>query len=690
MFKSISLKVKILGLSCTILVLLVVVGLIGARATRSLSESNKWVVHTYEVIADAKQILATAVDMETGMRGYLLAGKDGFLDPYTRGKENFSKQIATLSETVDDNPAQVQLLGEVKATVDEWVKKVTEPTIELRREIGDAKTMNDMADLVREAKGKVYFDKFRAQIGAFVDREAELLAERQKKAEGATANNEVHTTLISDAARWVEHTYKVIAAANQILASAVDMETGMRGYLLAGKDEFLAPYKDGRKRFNELIASLSKTVADNPAQVQLLGEAKATIDEWREKVTEVQIALRGEIGDAKTMDDMADLIGEAKGKVYFDKFRGQIDTFIGREEALMAKREAGAGQTAKNSFYMILGGIIIAVLLALIISFFIAASITRPFKQIFKGLKTFSGSELENVREKFTDVIAGLRSGGQQVASASLAIAGGTSQQAASLEETSSSLEEMSSMTKANADNSNQANTLMKETNRIVEKSNSSMGELSTSMDGIRKASEETSKIVKTIDEIAFQTNLLALNAAVEAARAGEAGAGFAVVADEVRNLALRAADAAKNTSDLIEGTVKKVNDGFELVARTNEAFQQVAESSQKVAELVGEISAASLEQSSGIGEVAAAVGEMDKVVQDNSAGTEELSSQAEDLNNMVEILLEIVEGRKAGDHTDRPADKARKADIPMATHPAREASPDLLIPMNDPDFKNL
>ncbi len=689
MFEKVSLKAKIIGASCATLVLLVIVGAIGVMAIRSLTESNKWVAHTYEVIAEAQQILSTAVDMETGMRGYLLAGKDDFLHPYTQGKENFYKQIATLSETVGDNPAQVRLLGEAKATIDDWVKNVTEPTITLRKEIGDAKTMDDLADLVKEARGKMYFDKFRDQISAFIDREAKLMAERKKKAEEAMAASEQGGKLASDAIKWVEHTHNVIAEANKILAAAVDMETGMRGYLLAGKEEFLDPYKDGWKTFNERIASLSKTVDDNSAQVKLLGEAGKTIADWRENVTDVQIALRGEIGDAQTMNDMADLVGEAKGKVYFDAFRDQIAAFIGREASLMSERQAKSGQTVTNSLYMIGGGIAIAVLLAMIISLMLAGSITRPFRQIFQGLETFSGSELEGVRKKFTEVIDVMRSGGKQVASSSQEIAGGASQQAASLEETSSSLEEMSSMTESNAENANQANTLMKETNGIVEQANHSMGELTASMNGIMNASEETSKIVKTIDEIAFQTNLLALNAAVEAARAGEAGAGFAVVAEEVRNLALRAADAARNTSDLIEGTVKKIGEGSDLVAGTNDAFRRLSESSVKVAELVREISTASYEQSSGINQVNTAVNEMDKVVQANASGTEELSSQAEELNNMVEILLEIVEGRKVGHQTYKSAEESRNAAIPMAPQTTREVSPKRLIPMNDRGSNN-
>jgi methyl-accepting chemotaxis protein len=149
-------------------------------------------------------------------------------------------------------------------------------------------------------------------------------------------------------------------------------------------------------------------------------------------------------------------------------------------------------------------------------------------------------------------------------------------------------------MTRQNAEHATQANHLMTDTSQVVSTVNASMEQLSASMIEISKASEETSKIIKTIDEIAFQTNLLALNAAVEAARAGEAGAGFAVVADEVRNLAMKAADAAKNTANLIEGTVKKVKEGSEIVEKTSVEFSNLSGSAEKIGELVSEMAAAS------------------------------------------------------------------------------------------------
>jgi methyl-accepting chemotaxis protein len=293
-------------------------------------------------------------------------------------------------------------------------------------------------------------------------------------------------------------------------------------------------------------------------------------------------------------------------------------------------RQRSEGNTATASGAVLFTWIATALgtILAVVLGIVLSISITRPVNRVVQGLTEAS------------DQVA---SASTQVSGSSQQLAEGASEQAASIEETSSSLEEMASMTKQNAEHANQANSLMAEASKAVGRANESMSQLTESMAQISDASEETSKIIKTIDEIAFQTNLLALNAAVEAARAGEAGAGFAVVADEVRNLAMRAAEAAKNTAGLIEDTVKKIKDGSDIVGKTGAEFSQVSASTTKMGELVGEISAASIEQAQGIEQINKAVSEMDRVVQQNAANAEESASASEEMNAQAEQMKKFV-----------------------------------------------
>jgi len=287
------------------------------------------------------------------------------------------------------------------------------------------------------------------------------------------------------------------------------------------------------------------------------------------------------------------------------------------------------------------------------------------------------------ITKALQNIVASLSTGAEQVASAagqvsaaSQSLAEGATEQAAGLEETSSSLEEMSSMTKQNADNAQQANTLAAETRNTANNGSEAMNRMSSAIKDIQKSADETAKIIKVIDEIAFQTNLLALNAAVEAARAGEAGKGFAVVAEEVRNLAMRSAEAAKNTANMIEESVKNAKNGVDIATEVGKVLEEIVQSIGKTTDLVGEIAAASSEQAQGIDQVNTAVAQMDKVTQQNAANaeesasaSEELSAQAEQMNQIVRDLTALVGGSKTENRQAAVAHKTEQNRLTTFDH---------------------
>ena len=338
---------------------------------------------------------------------------------------------------------------------------------------------------------------------------------------------------------------------------------------------------------------------------------------------------------------LASVVNDTFASIEGSDKRGELLDIISQNAVKLAEEAQEMAVSVADSSKSAVGRVVLIIVLgtavALIISMIMAVLITRgvtgPINRIIVSLSEGS-QEVDNA------------SG--QLSTASNTLAEGATENAASLEETSAALEELSSMTRRNADNSTEANALMSQANEAVTKAEGSMTGVIKAMDEISLSGNEISKIIKTIDEIAFQTNLLALNAAVEAARAGEAGAGFAVVADEVRNLAIRSAEAAKNTSDLIASTITNIQSGSEMVHSTADNFAAVSERAFKVSQLLAEVSEASKEQSQGISQITTAMQEMDKVTQSNAASAEESASAAGQLSLQAGNLLSVVDDMTA------------------------------------------
>jgi methyl-accepting chemotaxis protein len=394
----------------------------------------------------------------------------------------------------------------------------------------------------------------------------------------------------------------------------------LQGCLRSSQDHFnrsLAKVAEAEQKLDAIISETKVT------------SVRESLEKARKTMVENYEVLLKKVVDARNE-------AAALGVQRFEIAAAILEAAVGLNNAVhkeVLRFTDGIASTARQVSTSMFIGIVVALGASLILALFITRSIVKPINAIIGNLNE-SAHEVDSASSQLT--------------TAANSLASGATENAASLEETSAALEELSSMTKRNADNASEAKALMGQANEIVGQATESMTKVIGAMAEISHSGNEIGKIIKTIDEIAFQTNLLALNAAVEAARAGEAGAGFAVVADEVRNLAIRSADAAKTTANLIEATIGNINSGSEMVNVSSEAFKAVSSQVGKVFELVSEVAEASGEQSLGIDQIAKAMSEMDKVTQSNAASAEESASEAEHLSTQAGSLLDVVSEMQA------------------------------------------
>ncbi len=402
-----------------------------------------------------------------------------------------------------------------------------------------------------------------------------------------------------------------------VIANALKLQTAGHDYAAGACDETWTAFQSAYKAAVEGLAEWRTTLGENVALKETADSIEAKLQQYSELGSKYNSDVQNLASLEQTTHNSAQTL--------FAELEEAMETVIDpAKEAAITSAESAQKRSAVVNLCLTVCCIVLGAGLAVLIT----RSIVKPVNRIIATLSM--GSEQ-------------LTSASGQVSSASQSLAEGATEQAAGLEETSSSLEEMASMTRQNADNAQQANSLMEEAARTVASGREAMQQVEGTINEIKGSSDETAKIIKVIDEIAFQTNLLALNAAVEAARAGEAGKGFAVVAEEVRNLAMRSAEAAKNTSELIQKSQDSSNKGVDVAVEAGKTMDEISESAGKVGGLVSEIAAASQEQAQGIDQVNTAVAQMDKVTQQNAANAEESASASEELSAQADSMKEVV-----------------------------------------------
>ena len=611
MFKNMKLGMRIglgyavitLLLAATILVTMWQVGKVNTVTTRVIDLRSPTAQASLSMLNGINHSLAA-------LRGWMILGKDKFRQERALA---WSGEIEVAMETMREfsknwtDPKNVARLEAIEAKLGDFRKY--------------QKEIEDISQTVENTPAtKILFEEAAPQAGVLtsnitklIDLEAELEATPERKALlGMMADVRGTTGL---------------ALAN------------IRAYLLSGDEKFHEQFETlwakNIRRFQDLTDNQHLLTPDQLEAFAAFSEARAIF----EPLPPQMFAIRG--GDEWNLANT--WLGTKAAPTAF-AIKENLDAMVENQQGLMTADMEEAKRLAATltsiQWALLAAGIVLSGLLGFVVTRSINSTVVTPVKRVIEGLDQGS-SQVE--------------SAANQVAQSSQNMASGASQQASSLEETSASLEEMASMTRQNADNASQADGIASEARQEAENGLRSMEQMSGAIQKIKASSDETAKIVKTIDEIAFQTNLLALNAAVEAARAGDAGKGFAVVAEEVRNLAQRSAEAAKDTSALIEGSQQNAASGVAAAEEVGEILQRINESVNKVTQLISEVAAGSKEQSQGIEQLNNAVTQMDQVTQSNAANSEEaasaseeLSAQSRELSEMVNTLAGIVGGRSA------------------------------------------
>jgi methyl-accepting chemotaxis protein len=421
--------------------------------------------------------------------------------------------------------------------------------------------------------------------------------------------------------------------------------------------------KDIDNKINDLY-NLVVSKTQNDQTKEELRQFKDTLDKYRTlRQKSIELALQNKDEEALTT------FRQAGSKQLSEDINSQLTDMFKTMETSGNKQ---SDMLTEQSYFMIYTMLVVAIaviILSLLLGNFIANYIRKSINILMEAAEKIASGDLNvqitidsrdelgqlaqafdkmsnNVNtamENINSASEQVASGSKNVSESSISLSQGATEQASSVEELSSSLEEISSQTKLNAQNADKANSLTETAKTNAGTSNAYMHDMLRAMTEINASSTGISKIIKVIDEIAFQTNILALNAAVEAARAGQHGKGFAVVAEEVRNLAARSAKAAKETTDMIEGSIGKVNEGTKIANQTAEALTEIVQIVTEVAELVEKIASASNEQSIALEQINQGVIQVSEVVQSNSSTAEESASASEQLSAQAELLKETV-----------------------------------------------
>ena len=616
----------IVAFSMLVCVVLALAGIV-LYSLDQIKSATTWNTHTYVVMGEAQDMLATVAEQQSRMRGYLISANQQYLDRLQGGQEDFDARWNSLKKLTADNPVQQQRLDDIKTALQVWTTDISQKQIALMK---DPATVEQARAMEISGAGKTQVDAMRAQIAEFSAAESDLLVVRSATREYA-ANFAFYSMIVGALAAVAIAALAGFVLIRRISVPIVKLNETMRK-LASGNNDVEVP---GTQRGDEI------------------GEMAEAVLFFKEAAIE-KIRISGEAEDSRRATEDGRLLNERE-RLQNEKERARS----------AAEMEAAVSALGKG--------------LAKLADGDLTVSIDQPFSGELDRLRQAYNDTIA----KFSDIVAQLRNTSGTLKTATGEILSGandlaerTTRQAAAIEQTTAAMEQLSSTVIENASRAESASQKATVVSATAEDTGAVMKKSNDAMERISSSSAKISNIIGLIDDIAFQTNLLALNASVEAARAGEAGKGFAVVAIEVRRLAQSAAQASADVKALIEQSAVEVSGGSTLVSEAAQKLSSMLIGVKESAALIQDIASASREQSNAIREVSTAIRQMDEMTQHNAALVEETNAaieqtegQANELDRIVDVF--VIAGQRPTLQPQRSA-----AQRPVSSAPAAKVKP--------------
>ncbi|EPF6317799.1 methyl-accepting chemotaxis protein [Enterobacter cloacae] len=467
------------------------------------------------------------------------------------------------------------------------------------------------------------------------------------------------------------HSYKVVDNLRTVTENLINMETGIRGFALTGKQDILQPFSEGDEAFRHGVSELLTLTSDNQSQQDKFLKISQLEDEWKNSFALPLIQSRNEVTKGSlNMDSFISGLEHNSGKAQMDRIRDVINEALRDEYSIMSERQARLADERFKTRMMIVIGLLAAAVTALLAGTLSSRSILNPLKHAVNTADTIASGDLtsvitidrmdetgkllvalDNMQQRLKSLVTEIKITASSVDLAAGEIEQGnmelssrTEEQAAALQQTAASMEQLTMTVRNNTEIAEHTAMSARKTEELAREGESAVGEMSETMQKISANALKIKEITSVIEGIAFQTNILALNAAVEAARAGEHGRGFAVVATEVRNLAQRSASASKEIGSLIENAVDNVDNGVSVASKTAETILRAATNVASLAQSMDSLSMASVEQMQGIMQISTAVTQMDGVTQGNAALVEQSAAASQSLSEQSRSLKQMTD----------------------------------------------